>query len=178
VRRAWRDRRSSSLRTSSRPRTVTPAYVLVGVVPKDRGRLARHRAPVLLRRRGPSPGRRDDRRLSEPEAHRRGRAFGRRPVRQPVQAATPNNSVTRYVVANPSSYLYFGAKRFSGKTLRSLASLSRPHAAGTTITSMAEQPQMRTRAECRSRRCVTVSPAGGRHFGSGRRIRRAAATST
>ena len=32
--------------------------------------------------------------------------------------------------------LYFGAKRFSGKTLRSLASLSRPHAAGTTITSM------------------------------------------
>jgi pimeloyl-ACP methyl ester carboxylesterase len=38
------------------------------------------------------------------------------------EATTPNNSVTRYVVANPSSYLYFGAKRFSGTTLRSLTS--------------------------------------------------------
>lgn len=41
------------------------------------------------------------------------------------QAATATTSVTRYVVANPSSYLYFGTKRFDGGTLRELTSAER-----------------------------------------------------
>jgi pimeloyl-ACP methyl ester carboxylesterase len=36
------------------------------------------------------------------------------------QVGTAADNVSRFVVANPSSYLYFGAERFSGATLRAL----------------------------------------------------------
>jgi hypothetical protein len=41
------------------------------------------------------------------------------------QASTATTSVTRYVVANPSSYLYFGTRRFAGGTLRELTPAER-----------------------------------------------------